>query len=76
MDMSLHHTSFQSNLVSHTFPNFNRCVANAPIPLGYDLFPTMPTFADLGTYALAATIGNNVPSVYSDYARYVMPAML
>ena len=42
--------------------------SNAPIPLGCDLFPTMPTSADLGTYAPAATIGKNVPSLYSDYA--------
>ena len=48
---------------------------NAPIPLGYDLFPTMPTSADLGTYAPVATIGNNVPFLYSDYAG-VMPATL
>ena len=34
-------------------------LSNAPIPLGYDLFPTMPTSVDLGTYARAATIGNN-----------------
>ena len=31
----------------------------APIPLGYDLFPTLPTSTDLGTYAQAATIGSN-----------------
>ena len=43
-----------------------RC--NAPIPLGYDPFPTRPTSADLGTYARAATIGDNVPFPYSDYA--------
>ena len=41
---------------------------NAPIPLGYDPFPTRPTSADLGTYARAATIGDNVPFPYSDYA--------
>ena len=39
-----------------------------PFPLGYDPFPTMPTSADLGTYARAATIGDNVPFPYSDYA--------
>ena len=46
-------------------------VPNASIPLGYDLFPTMPTSADLGTYGRAATIGNNqqnVPFLHSDYA--------
>ena len=43
-------------------------VTNAPIPLGYDLFPTMPTFADLGTYTRAATIVKNGPFLYSDYA--------
>ena len=35
-------------------------MGNAPIPLGYDLFPTMPTIADLETYARAATIGKDV----------------
>ena len=34
-------------------------VTYAPIPLGYDLFPTLPTSADLGTCARAATVGNN-----------------
>ena len=38
------------------------------IPLDYDLFPTMPTSTDLGTYARAATIGKNVPVLHSDYA--------
>ena len=50
---------YQSMPIEAITPIWFLVVAIAPIPLGNDLFPTMPTSADFGTYVRAATIGNN-----------------